>query len=206
MIDIKFKILTSDAQIQREILKACEGEVKNILAKAKSKIHADIINLIIEALSRCPEIISLQSGKLRADFGLTYDPTEEIIYAIANSTVVDFKDFTMSKMSKAALTVYIQPNDFSNLLSKQFATAVTNKGQELPWLKWLLLAGDSIIISQFHVEYGVYPSSRSGGAIMKPGKIFKVDSSYSGDAENNFITRALEKYENQIKDIIGKSI
>lgn len=206
MINAKFKIITSNAQIERSALKECEREVKQILAKAKAKIHADLINLVIEALSTCPEIISLQGGKLKQDFGLSSDPTTDIVYAVANSVVIDFKNFTLSKLSKAALTVYIQPDDFMNLLSRDFATVVTEKGQILPWLQWLLIEGDRIIISEYHVEYGVYPSSRSGEAIMKPGRIFKVDSSFSGNKDDNFITRALSRYESQIKDIIGNSI
>jgi hypothetical protein len=204
-LDVKFKLLSSSSQIERDILKACEKEIRFILDKAKRKIHAEIINIVIEALQICPEINSLRSGKLKADFGLQQDPTEEIIYAIANSTEVSFKNFKLPS-SKAALTVYIQPTDFNNLLSKEFATVITQKGQSLPWLSWMLLHGDSIIISEYHVEYGVFPDSRSGDAIMKPGKVFKVDSSFSGSPENNFITRALSKYENQIKEIIGKSI
>jgi hypothetical protein len=66
--------------------------------------------------------------------------------------------------------------------------------------------GDSIIINEYSVNYGTFPTSRTGMAIMKPIGVFKVDSAFSGTAENNFITRALDKYEGRISEIIGQNL
>ena len=207
MSDIRLKIIDSNSKIEKSILAASETEIKAIFQKAKTKIHARIINLVIDALSKSPEIISLQSGTLKYDFGLDVDPTQEIIYAVANSTYVYFKNFRFNKNSVTnILSVYIQPDDFRNLLSSGFAQSITNKGEALPWLSWLLTAGDAIIITQYHVDYGPYNTSRSGGAIMKPGGIFKVNSEFSGTVDDNFITRAIKGYESQITDIIRTSI
>lgn len=207
MSNFKLKIVDSNAKIEKSILAASETEIKAIFQKAKTKIHARIINLVVDALSRSPEIISLQSGSLKYDFGLDTDPTQEIIYAVANSTYVYFKNFKFNKNTVTnILSVYIQPEDFRNLLTSGFAQTITNNGQVLPWLTWLLTAGDSIIITQYHVDYGMYASSRSGGAIMKPGGAFKVDSEFSGTIDNNFITRAIKGYEGEITDIIRNSL
>lgn len=207
MSNVKLKIVDSNSKIEKSILAASETEIKAIFQKAKTKIHAKIINLVVDALSKSPEIISLQLGSLKYDFGLDSDPTQEIIYAVANSTYVYFKNFRFNKNTVTnVLSVYIQPSDFRNLLSSEFAQVVTNNGQTLPWLSWLLTAGDGIIITQYHVDYGIYSTSRSGGAIMKPGGVFKVDSEFSGTIDNNFITRAIAGYESQITDIIRTSI
>lgn len=206
MINGKIKFITADSEIQKRLLEACEKEIKLILDKAKTKIKANLTNIVIEALQRSPEISSLSNGKLKYDFGLNFDPTDSIIYSIANSIDIRFKNFTLRGFTKGIVTAYIQPVDFSNLLGEDFAQVVTDKGQSLPWLQWLLTEGDSIIIADYHVDYGLYPTSRSGGAIMKPGRIYKVDSSFSGTAENNFITRALDKYENQIKEAITRNL
>jgi hypothetical protein len=203
----KLIIKESNLEIERRILASSQVEIKKLFQKAKVKIHAEVINLIIEALSNSPEILSLRDGKLRLDFGLTEDPTTDIIYAIANSVYVYFKDFKFSKNSvNNVLSIYIQPSDFSNLLSQEFASVVTNKGESLPWLKWLLTQGDAVIITQYHVDYGNYDSSRSGGAIMKPSGFFKIDSAYSGIEEDNFITRALDRYETRIAEIVRNSL
>jgi hypothetical protein len=205
--NFKITLVDSNFKIEQNILKAMEDELKVILNKARPKIHAEIINLVIGALEACPEIQSLQGGKLQMDFGLSEDVTHEIIYAIANSTHVYFKNVRLYKKSaSAALSVYIQPEDFRNILSLSGASVKTDKGQTIPWLEWLLTAGDAVLITQYHVDYGNYPKSRSGGAVMKPSGIFKVDSAFSGTAEDNFITRALEKKQDEILNIIRKSI
>jgi hypothetical protein len=201
------RIIDTDAKIEKNILYAMEKDVKFTIQKAKAKIHSGIINLVVEALSSSPEIVSLSAGKLKADFGLTSDPGQEIIYAVANSVDVVFRDFKMNRQGvKSVLSVYIQPSDFTNLLSAEFAKVVTDKGDQLPWLSWLLTMGDSVIISEFGVQYGNFPTSRSGMAVMKPIGVFKVDSTFAGTIENNFITRALDKYKNQMSEIIGKSL
>jgi len=201
------RLLDGDVKISNNILRAMEGEMKTRLQKVKAKIHSGIINLVIEALSICPEIQSLRNGKLKADFGLDSDPTQDIIYAIANSVEVIFRDVKLTKTySKAVLSVYIQPSDFSNLLGQDFARVVTEKGDTLPWLSWLITQGDSVIISEYSVQYGGFSSSRSGQAIMKPFGVFKVDSSFSGTVNNNFITRALEKYSDRISEEIGSHL
>jgi hypothetical protein len=89
----KIKILDSNLKIEKNILNICESEIKNMFRQAASKMRADVINLVVEALNSCPEIESLRNGKLRYDFGLSADPTSEIVYAIANSTYVYFKNF-----------------------------------------------------------------------------------------------------------------
>jgi hypothetical protein len=203
----KIKIKESNLELERRILATSQVEIKKIFQKSKIKIHAAVINLVVEALSNCPEIVSLRSGKLRADFGLSEDHTTDIIYAIANSVYVYFKDFKFSKTTvNNVLSIYIQPKDFLNLLGQNFANVTTEKGEVLPWLKWLLTEGDAIIISQYHVDYGNYDSSRSGAAIMKPSGFFKVDSAYSGVEEDNFITRALERYQDRIFEIVRNSL
>jgi hypothetical protein len=203
MLDANIRIIDSDQKIMRNILDGAAKEIKAIFQRAKAKIHADIINLMISALSKCPEIQSLKSGKLRMDFGLDTDPTEEIIYSIANSTYVYFRDFKFSQGSvKNVLSVYIQPDDFSNILNQEFAKVITEKGEELPWLQWLLLSGDAVVVTQYHVDYGAYESSRAGGAIMKPTGLFRVDPAFSGTADDNFITRCISQYEKEIFDIV----
>jgi hypothetical protein len=206
-INGKFKIIDSNSKIEKEIYKAFENEVKLLFDKVRYKIQADMINLVVRALSSSPEMMSIQSGKLKADFGLESDPTQSIIYAIANSVQVEFKNFkaTSSQVSNV-LNIYIQPSDFKNLLSLSDVSTVTELGTILPWLEWLLTVGDAIIIQGYHVEYGANSNSRSGQAIMVPRGIFKVDSSFSGTADNNFISRALDSHAQEIAQILESNL
>lgn len=207
MINGSIKILDSDVVIQKNILESLRSGLKLIFTKARPKIESSIKALVVEALSTCPEILSLQNGKLKYDFGLSDDPTSDIIYAIANSTYVSFRDFSLKLSgSIVALNIFIQPSDFQNLLSLPVASVVTEKGESLPWLEWLLTAGDAIIVNSYHVQYQSSPTSRSGGAIMVPNGIFKVDSSFSGTEDDNFITRSLNKYQAKIMECVEKNL
>lgn len=203
----KIKIIDSNNKIEKSILDACRDELKGIFNKAIPKIRADVINLTVKALQGSPEIQSLKGGLLKFDFGLVDDPTQAIIYAIANSVDVYFKGLRLNKRSTTnVLSVYIQPSDFQNLLSLPDAYSVTELGNSLPWLKWLLTAGDAILIKDYHVEYGNNPNSRSGGAVMVPKSVFKVNSAFSGTEDDNFITRALANYDKELATIVEKSI
>ena len=85
-------------------------------------------------------------------------------------------------------------------------SVTTEAGASLPWLQWLLTAGDAIIVTGYSVEYSGSPTSRSGGAIMVPKGVFKVDSSFSGTADDNFISRAINKYQDRIKESVEKNL
>lgn len=203
----KIKIIDSNNKIEKNILDGCRDELKKIFTKAIPKIRADVINLTVDALSKSPEIQSLKYGILKFDFGLTEDPTTAIIYAVANSIDVYFKGLRLNKNSTSnVLSIYIQPSDFQNLLNLSEAYSVVELGNSLPWLKWLLTAGDAVLIKGYHVEYGNNPNSRSGGAIMVPKSIFKVNSTFSGTEDDNFITRALANYDKELATIVEKSI
>lgn len=207
MIRGSIKLIETQNKIQNSIFGAIEKEIKLRLNGSIYKIRADIINITIEALEQSPEIQSLRDGKLRLDFGLNFDPTTELIYAIANSIYVQFKGFRFfKKSSNNVLTVYIQPQDFRNILSLSSANVITEKGTSIPWLQWLLTAGDGIVISGYKVAYGSFTASRSGGAIMIPVSVFKVDSQFSGTINDNFITRALDSKIDEIAEVLEKYI
>lgn len=207
MLNGKIKILDSDAKIQKGILDSMRSGIKLILNRGKSKIESAVKAIVVEALSGCPEIMSLKGGTLKYDFGLPDDPTDDIIYAIANSTFVSFRDFQLKLSGTSiAFNVFIQPSDFKNLLSLPSRRVTTEKGVDLPWLEWLLTAGDAIIVTSFHVKYGASDKSRSGGAIMVPKGLFKVDSAFSGTEDDNFITRALNKYQDKIAQAVEKNL
>jgi hypothetical protein len=201
------KLIDSNSKISSNMLKALTDELKTIISKKKPRIESEIKSVIRTALMKSPEIESLVSGKLKLDFGLDFNPSNELVDAIIGATYVYFRSFKLTLNGASnALSIYIQPSDFANLLNQQFGQVITEKGVSLPWLSWLLTEGDAIIITQYGVEYGPSSTSRSGGAIMKPGGVFKVDSAFSGTTDDNFITRALEGYEDKIKEIIRKNI
>ena len=79
-------------------------------------------------------------------------------------------------------------------------------GGSLPWLQWLLLEGDSIIIANFGVEYSNEAQGRAGPARMtRQARPFRVNPKFSGTKDDNFITRSLSgrilEIEKAIKEV-----
>jgi|TARA_R110000751_G_scaffold93068_2_gene181844 hypothetical protein len=202
MVNVSIKIMESNDDIQKQINAALASEVNKKLTRSIRKIESAIIPLIKAALMGSPEIASLKGGILRAEFGLVFDPTSQIISAVAES--VNIRIQRVNKSLNGGFVLEIQPTSFSNLLS--LATAEQPiEGGSIPWLNWLLTAGDSILIANFGVEFGSY--GRTGKARMSSNFApYKVHSSFSGTPDNNFVTRSIETVYPQIEDIIRKEL
>lgn len=191
------------------VLKVNKGLAK-IFNKRVSKqaltIEQQIKPLVSAALLSSPEIRSLSSGELRIDFGLTQDPSADIVNAITNSLSVRVrKAIATASDIQGGILITLQPTDYNNLFSLSVATQITEKGDVLPWLEWLLTLGQQVVIADFGVEYGSY--GRTGGGRMVEGATpFKVNSQYAGTVDRNFITRAVEKISPQIQNIIIKAL
>jgi hypothetical protein len=192
MVNVSIKIMESNDDIQKQINAALASEVNKKLTRSIRKIESAIIPLIKAALMGSPEIASLKGGILRAEFGLVFDPTSQIISAVAES--VNIRIQRVNKSLNGGFVLEIQ------------ATAEQPiEGGSIPWLNWLLTAGDSILIANFGVEFGSY--GRTGKARMSSNFApYKVHSSFSGTPDNNFVTRSIETVYPQIEDIIRKEL
>jgi hypothetical protein len=198
---LSVKILESDREIFSKVNTALAKEFDKNMRKNGNIIKNRIRPIIASALFKSPEIMSLSGGVLQADFGLTFDPAPDIVQSIVSTIKLNARNSRASGNSiDGGFTLTIQPIDYSNLFSLSVAEQVI-EGGSIPWLKWLLTLGDAIIIADFGVKYG--PFGRTGQAHMTYGsRPFKVNSSFSGTANNNFITKAINASSSQIKDAI----
>jgi hypothetical protein len=200
-MSLKIKLVENNQIIQKKINKAFADELNKSLSKSVPKIEARIAPLIRSALNASPEITSLRSGILKLEFGLEDDPTPAIIQAIVDSIQVRFQKID-PKTFAGGFTLVMQPSNFANLLSLSAASQPIDNGS-LPWLSWLLTAGDSVIIANFGVEFGGFPKSRTGGARMaQKAAPYKVNSAFSGTEDDNFITRSIERVSAEIRRIV----
>jgi len=205
-MSISLKLIDSPALIEKKILKAIIDEANKGFLRSVTKAKEPIKVIIRNALETCPEISSLNGGTLRADFGIPRgkDVTTEIVNSIADSVTFMTQKFSLRGNDiGGGVTVGIQPSSFVNLLG--IGVTETENVGNIPWLQWLLTAGDSIIIADFGVDYGPY--GRSGMARMTVSRRpFKVDTAFSGTSDNNFITRALEPKGPEIEKAIIRSL
>jgi|TARA_R110000851_G_scaffold252345_3_gene404867 hypothetical protein len=202
MANLNIKIMESNDEIKKQINAALAGQINKRLTKSIRKIETAIIPVVRGALMSSPEIASLKGGVLQAEFGLQSDPTSQIISAITESLNITFQK--VNKNLDGGFLLEMQPTSFSNVLSLSVAEQLIEGGR-IPWLNWLLTAGDSILIANFGVEFGSY--GRTGKARMSGNFApYKVHSSFSGTPDNNFITRAITAVYPQIKEIIRKEL
>lgn len=200
------KIVESDKIINLKINKALAGELNSLFKKKKDKLLSTVKAIVYNAIRSCPEVDSLSSGELKLDFGLTIDPSAALINAIVSSVDIIVTPFSANggTLSKGGITILIQPNDYQNLLGLSVSQQPIESGGAIPWLQWLLLEGDSIIIADFGVEYSNEAKGRAGPARMSRSTApFRVNPSFSGTRDDNFITRALRAYFPQIEKAIS---
>lgn len=201
------EIIQSNAKLRATMNKLLAKEGDKALRNASPRIKRRVKNVVLGAIASCDEIRELSSGSLKYDFGLTTDPTDEIISAIVNSVYVEVRKITSSGgRFNGGITILIQPSGYQNLLSLPVAQQEIEDGSSLPWLSWLLTRGTKIIIANYGVLEGV-GFGRSGGAKMtKKEAPFMVNTKYSGVPEDNFITRALEPHQSTISKIIKEEL
>jgi hypothetical protein len=211
--NITLRLIDDIKSVTIKTTKAIINRLNRVFAGASTSISKDIRKEARNWLNDEQVIRDLRgAGTLNAEVGLPKgqgaSAADSIIEAILESLDVKFKKFDTNL--SGGLSIGIQPEDFQNILGIGQATIITDKGQKLDWLQWLLESGNRIIVRDYDIQYGSYGSrSRSGqGAIMvKTGKKgWRIPSQYSGTAENNFVTRAFEGREEDIARIVEKRV
>lgn len=204
---ITLKIIDSEAIITKNINKAISEHINKVLSNRKNLLLSRSKTLISKWIKSQPEINSLlvsSSESLAGQFGLTPGSVSSainaIINSIENSIQVKFIPYN-SNLQNGGLEINFQPNNFSNLLTLSEGHVNYPDG-DLHWLNWLLTAGDTIIV----VNYQYNPQTglgRSGLGNMIPGGFFRVPPQFSGNIQDNFITRALigQQQEQDISQI-----
>lgn len=203
------KLLDSDAAISNAILVALAKEIGDSVSHSVRSLTDPIKRVVSQAIINSPEISSLSNGDLRYDFGIPagVDVATPIVNAIVDSVVVkSSKIRVVGKSLEGGITIAIQPDGFSELLSLPIAVVETGKGATLPWLDWMLNRGDSIIVADFGVKYGSGLGRSGGGAMRAKLRPFKVNTQFAGTPSDNFITRALEKYQKRIENAVRRNI
>jgi hypothetical protein len=191
---ISLKITDSIKTIEKNINSAIAEYINQTLSNNSNNIIRDIKLYIPSWIKNQPEIISLLSNDTQSLAGYFGIPSERssivemIVSSVTESLLFKFVKYKDS-LSRGGFEVYIQPDNFLNLLSLPQGHTVYSGG-DLHWLDWLLLRGDEIIISNYHYN-PAKGFGRSSLGNMVGGDVFRVPPQYSGTSSDNFVTRAL---------------
>lgn len=207
---ISFKLLENNQVISDKILKALLPETNNYLKSKLQYIRTNLPSLVMNALTNAEEYSSLIGGQLQYEFGIP-DPSSklnEILRLWSSNIIVQYNAPTIAgSQIKGSFSVSIIRSDFSDVLSTDAALVIDNlRGYQLPWLEWLLLEGNRIIIPKQEVVIGPNKFSRTGFAVMRESnKSWRVPSQFAGTINNNWITRAIDDAESEINNLLVKA-
>lgn len=210
-MNISLSILESNQYIRQKILETLSIEINKIIDKSIPIIKNNIVNIIDKSLKEEPEYQSLKSGKLRYEFGIPDDSAiDSIVSKLANTVDINKTPIRITNMglSGGLNITAIESETFNGLLTDSNAVVQDNtRGYTLPWLEWLLLKGNEIIVRKYDVKYGPNPASRTGNAIMvESNRSWRVPPEFAGNSNNNWTTRAIERSERDILKIIQQTI
>lgn len=203
-------LVESDAQINQSILNNLAPLVQKKIDQAIPKIINEAKVLIKNRLIFQQEYYSLTSpnGKLRLEFGIAeVSLVDNAIDAFLDTLFIsNNKIIVKGRGLSGGFSLNFMPISAISSIANAFSV-ITEKGQSLPWLKWLLLDGIDLIVKDYDVIFGTFPSSRTGGAIMvESKKSWRVPPEFAGTIEDNWIIRSIDGIEKNISSIFIKNI
>jgi len=208
---INLSLIDSDNQIKSKILDSIREHLNQAFQKARSILAKKIPLEVYKVIVSEPEYQSLISGKLRYEFGIpeSAQKVNQIVDLWTRNVVVDVTPITLGAGGlRGGFSINMIKDNYEDVLTSDDAIVVDQLSQAvLPWLEWLLLYGDKIIVRNYTVQVGPSPYSRTGLAIMKPSKeSWRVPPEFAGTTTNNWVTRALEKLDDTIPNMIQQEI
>jgi hypothetical protein len=208
-LSINLRLVENNSKIGRDILNALLPDVKRYFSTKTNGLKDQIADILITNIMSEPEYSSLVSGSLFHEFGIP-DPAgriQEIFSAIKSGGVLSIKQPSISgNMIKGGFKVSMVKEDFADLISLGGSSLTTEKGSVLNWLKWLLIEGDTIIISDYSYSVEAPGRSRTGLGVMVSGGSWRVPPEFAGNTKNNWITRAIDKAMPAIESSITRAM
>lgn len=209
---ISFKLLDSIADIENKILDALLPDTQQLMNNAIIVIKKELPNIVAKSIQASPEYDSIMSGNLQYELGIP-DPNNKLFGLIeiwSKNIEFSYKKPSISgNKIRSSFSASMIKIDFSDVLFSEYAYVQdTVRGYSLPWLEWLLLYGNTTIIPNYQVVIGPNINSRTGNAIMRNVNqgFWKVPAEFAGTISDNWITRALEKIEPDINNLLQRAL
>ena len=208
----KVRVIESNSEIEGRILFAFRKRVDEAITKSYNGIRSRVSSLVRDAVLKSPTTLSLLSGQLKADFGLTTElanvAVSSLVVLVGDNVQVDFVKKKKTGLNFSILIALdaIDKIDIKAVVGGSYESYGENGVSVINWLEWLLTKGTQVIIPGFSVEYVNSPNSRSGLAVMQEGGAFRVAPEHAGILTDNFITRAIIGVSPQIATIIKEEL
>jgi len=217
----------NDEQVKRALTESIKKHIRETVRNNATKLEILVkkrFGVKVRTSSEYRSLVSEQ-GRLRLDFGIE-EPIEVmrgIIDTLLENVVVKVNRGSndgAAYILPLSITLF-DDKSLSAVLGAYGASYTSDdnsnwSGMRVEWLKWLLLSGGEPVVIGYRVEYGDYSGrnhfgeirSRTEHAIMvkNDNDSFEVDTRFQGSRENNFITRAANSMEDEIGQLVQKTI
>lgn len=204
MVRFFFKIVDSPLLIKKKINIEFVRELnKRFTVLHLQALRTKVGELIELAINQSPEYQSLLGGDLQGELGVPapFTGVSAMISIFKNSIKIIPSPFRIAgNVISGGFSLVAVESSFKDVIYQPGSIYITEKGTVIPWLQWLLLEGDKIIVKQyFYINVPRFNFlSRTGQGIMLPalsGNLsvggWRVPPQYSGIISDNWITRAL---------------
>jgi hypothetical protein len=203
-------LITQTKTIKKRILQELVRNLKVKIPAMRPKVETAVRGLIGKYIKLSPEYLSFAGGQLQQELGVLnpYGPLNDMISILANSVVVTMKPvYQRSGQVGGGFTVTAVPSTIYSQL-EGMGQYTSKNGFTIPWLQWLLTAGDKIIIKDYKVSFGgrAKKLSRTGPIMRKSSDGWGIGASssrispeYSGTLSNNFVTRAMDRMQPELE-------
>jgi hypothetical protein len=205
---LTLKLKTPKAEIEKKVLLALKDSLNQSMLELSRSIGNEISANIGDIFKLTADYETLIDGTLRGEIGFPKGEEVKRVQAVIDKlskqiqiTPVRFS-VSGNTFRSGGLEISMFKKDFTELFNLPEAHIITEKGEDLPWLEWLLLSGDRILITGYDVRFGNYGTrhskktgnliSRSGIAVMVKGDLLNWKMPTHGTANNNWITRAID--------------
>lgn len=198
-------ILKVDSQkLRRKLAENISYNYRKAYPQIKKAIRRLVAEELENAYFKHPTVKSIEGGDLRAEFGLQFAQVKA--RAIYEALIKSLEVSLSSNKKDSLLNVKIEMarSDFQDVLNLDEAYQTwtdaggdTVKGEPLPWLEWLLLEGDSLVVADYRFSTAQTGRSNLPG-IMVAGKGWRVPTEHSGTYQQNFITEVLDEVGKEI--------
>jgi hypothetical protein len=209
---ISIKLLDSPSVISIKILSAMISHLQPAFTKTQQALQQVLPKIVKDALVLEPEYASLLSGQLRSELGVpdADSKIDQIFNAWSTNLLVENKPISIKGSGLfGGFSINIIKSDFSDIISLPAAVVVDNtSGSIIPWLQWLLLEGNQILIRDYKLRMGPNSRSRTGNAIMVSSSKdnWRVPPQFAGTINNNWVTRAIDRLDDTVLSYIEKEL
>lgn len=211
---MKIQIKNLESKIIKAIRK--KARVKKNQGKTSSKINKigrKVLKLVVDQVKSSDTYLSLRSGVLKMEFGLT----EEVFSVFDNEIenlfdfyyFYDFPDYGGKSVFSINIDFSPRPQNDPEMKAAIARTSYVSErsGELIEWLSWLLFSGSTTVVENWRVSKREGRGRSRMGVMIGPNKSFdfSVDNNFAGIEGSNLVSKSIQLAMPEIEKIFRET-